>query len=111
MNKFGARKISLGGMTFDSEKEFGRWGELSLLQRGKEITDLKRQVKFELIPTQRNEYGQVIEKAVHYIADFVYIDKRTGEKIVEDAKGAKTKDYIIKRKLMLHVHGIRIREV
>lgn len=48
---------------------------------------------------------------MHYVADFVYIDKRSGEKIVEDTKGFKTKDYIIKRKLMLHVHKIRIREV
>lgn len=111
MNKYGARKVSLGGQTFDSEQEFNRWCELSLLQRGKAISDLKRQVKFELIPTQRNEYGQVIEKAVHYVADFVYTDMKTGKKIVEDSKGAKTKDYIIKRKLMLHVHGIRIMEV
>lgn len=60
MNKYGARKVSLGGQTFDSEREFNRWCELSLLQRGKAISDLKRQVKFELIPTQRNEYGQLI---------------------------------------------------
>ncbi len=111
MNKFGARKISLGGMTFDSEREFQRWSELSLLQRGREITDLKRQVEFVLIPAQYDEAGKLIERPVKYVADFVYIDKRTGEKIVEDAKGCKTKDYIIKRKLMLSVHKIRIREV
>lgn len=111
MNKYGARKISLGGMTFDSEKEFNRWSELSLLQRGKEITDLKRQERFELIPAQYDEAGRLIERPVHYVADFVYIDKRSGETVVEDTKGFKTKDYIIKRKLMLHVHKIRIREV
>ena len=53
----------------------------------------------------------MIERAVNYVADFVYTDLKTGQKIVEDAKGAKTKEYIIKRKLMLHVHGIRIREI
>jgi Protein of unknown function (DUF1064) len=50
------------------------------------------------------------ERAVEYRADFVYRDK-VGELVVEDAKGVRTKDYVIRRKLMLSVHGIRIREV
>ena len=110
MNKYNARKISLNGQTFDSKHEFERWCELSLLQRGKVISDLQRQVKFVLIPAQYED-GNLVERAVNYIADFVYIDRKTGKKVVEDAKGVKTKEYIIKRKLMLERHSIRIKEV
>ena len=111
MNKYSAQKVSLNGQNFDSKKELERWCELSLLQRGKAITDLRRQVKFELIPAQKDENGKVIERAVNYVADFTYVEKRTGEFIVEDTKGFKTKEYILKRKMMLYFHGIRIREV
>ena len=111
MNKYNAKKISLGGQTFDSKREFDRWCELSLLQRGKAISELQRQVKFELIPNQYDENGKLVERAVNYIADFTYYDKALGKTIVEDAKGMKTKEYIIKRKLMLHIHGIKIKEV
>lgn len=52
-----------------------------------------------------------IEKSCKYIADFVYTDNETGQTVVEDTKGMRTKDYIIKRKLMLYLHGIRIKEV
>ena len=110
MNKYNARKISLNGQTFDSQHEFDRWCELSLLQRGKVISELRRQVKFELIPKQYED-GKLVERAVSYVADFVYTDRKTGQMVVEDAKGVKTKEYIIKRKLMLKEHGIRIREV
>lgn len=110
MNKYNAKKISLNGQTFDSQHEFERWCELSLLQRGKVISELQRQVKFELIPAQYED-GKLVERAVSYIADFTYFDKAQGKTIVEDAKGVKTKEYIIKRKLMLYIHGIRIREV
>lgn len=110
-NKYGAKKIVVGGESFDSRMEARRWRELVLLQRAGEISDLERQVKFTLIPAQKDENGSVIERAVTYIADFVYHDERTGEMVVEDAKGMCTKDYIIKRKLMLWVHGIRVREV
>jgi len=95
-------------MTFDSQKEYRRWCELSLLQKAGKITELERQVKFELIPAQRID-GKVVERACFYIADFVYSQDR--KVIVEDTKGFKTKDYIIKRKLMLHKYGIRIKEV
>ena len=95
-------------MTFDSIKEYRRMVELSLLERAGKITNLQRQVTFELIPSQRIN-GKVVEYPCKYIADFVY--EKDGQRIVEDTKGFKTKDYIIKRKLMLHVHGIRIQEV
>lgn len=107
-NKYGSRKITRDGMNFDSLKEYRRFVELRLLERAGKVTDLKRQVKFELIPSQRIS-GKVVERSCTYVADFVY--QENGEKIVEDTKGFKTKDYIIKRKLMLWVHGIRIKEI
>lgn len=110
MNKYGAKKITHMGETFDSVKECERWCQLRLLERGKAISDLKRQVKFELIPAQKVN-GKLVERAVNYVADFTYVEKRTGEFIVEDTKGFKTKEYILKRKMMLYFHGIRIREV
>lgn len=111
------------GIVHDSVKEAQRWGELLLLERAGKIIDLSRQVPFELIPAQYETYerygktGQrlkdgrrLIEKAVVYRADFVYTDAETVETIVEDTKGVKTKDYIIKRKMMLYRYGIRIKE-
>lgn len=110
MSKYGARKTVFQGIAFDSQKEAQRYAELSLLQRGKAISDLRRQVKFELLPAQKIG-GKLAERAVNYVADFTYVDKKTGEFVVEDTKGVKTKDYILKRKMMLYFHGIQIREV
>lgn len=107
-SKYGNRKVIRDGMTFDSAKEARRWSELSLLERAGAIQNLQRQVKYELIPSQRIA-GKVVERACTYIADFVY--EENGQTVVEDTKGYKTPEYIIKRKLMLWVHGIRIREV
>jgi hypothetical protein len=107
-NKYHSRKITRDGMTFDSVKEYRRFCELRLLERAGAVTELERQVKFELIPSQRID-GKVVERACAYIADFVYMEN--GKKVVEDTKGFRTPDYIIKRKLMLWVHGIRIKEV
>ena len=108
MSKYKSRKYSIDGVVFDSKKEANRWFELVLLQMAGQVTDLKRQVKYELIPSQRVD-GKVAERACTYVADFVY--KQNGKTVVEDTKGFKTKDYIIKRKLMLFIHGIRIVEV
>lgn len=108
MAKYGNRKITVNGITFDSLREYARWQELTWLQRAGHITDLERQVKFELIPAQRIN-GKLAERAVNYIADFVYKEK--GQTVVEDAKGHKTKEYILKRKMMLYFHNIRIKEV
>lgn len=108
MAKYGNRKIIRDGIEFDSIKECQRYCELKLMQRAGVITDLQTQVSFELIPSQRVD-GKVVERAVNYIADFVY--QQNGLKVVEDTKGYKTPEYIIKRKLMLYIHGIRIREV
>ena len=78
-----------------------------LRQRAGKIQNLKRQVKFELIPTQYKD-GKCIFKKTSYIADFTYIEN--GEFIVEDSKGFKTEVYNIKKKLMYQVHGIIIKE-
>lgn len=111
------------GSVFDSCKEAMRYNQLLLLLKAGEITDLKRQVEYELIPNQYETYERysksgkrlkdgtrVVERKVVYVADFVYKDK-SGAVIVEDTKGIRTKDYVLKRKLMLHVHGIKISEV
>lgn len=108
MPKYGNRKIIRDGIEFDSIKECQRYCELKLMQRAGVISDLQMQVSFELIPSQRID-GKVAERAVNYIADFVY--QQNGQTVVEDTKGYKTPEYIIKRKLMLHIHGIRIREI
>ncbi len=107
-NKYHSRKITVDGEVFDSHKEYKRFCELSLLERAGEVTNLQRQVKYELIPSQRID-GRVVERPCTYVADFVY--QQDGKTVVEDTKGFRTKDYIIKRKLMLWVHGIRIMEV
>ena len=111
--KYGNRKVELDGETFDSMKEANRWAELKLMERAGEIHELQRQVPYVLIPTQRDENGRVIEREVKYIADFTYrvLDNGRLKLIVEDTKGMKTREYVIKRKLMLYRYGLRIREV
>ena len=109
MNKYHNRKIVREGETYDSVKEYRRAKELELLEKGGVIKDLKRQVRFEVIPSQRGDDGKVVERAVTYVADFVYFED--GKLVVEDTKGFRTKDYIIKRKLMRYLLGINIREV
>ena len=107
--KYGNHRIKTPDGDFDGEAEYSHWLELKLLQMAGGITDLRRQVPFVLIPSQRGSDGKVIEQPVKYIADFVYTEN--GGTVVEDVKGFKTPEYIIKRKLMLKVHGIRIKEV
>ena len=98
----------VGSEVFDSKHEMRRWIELQFMLRAGKITDLRRQVPFELIPAQKRD-GKTVERPVKYIADFVYTEN--GETVVEDAKGLRTKEYIIKRKLMLWEFGIQVREV
>ena len=124
--KYNATKVTIDGHTFDSKKESNRYLELKLLERGKVISDLRTQVEFELLPNQyitEKRYSKsgkplkdkkvLLERRVVYRADFVYTLNETGETVVEDTKSeaTRTPEYIIKRKLMLHKHGIRIREV
>lgn len=108
--KYNNKKITVNGQVFDSKKEANRYKELLLLEKAGAIKDLRMQVKFTLIPAQRDEAtGKVIERECSYKADFVY--EEDGKTVVEDVKGFRTKEYIIKRKLMLWRYGIRIREV
>lgn len=99
---------------YDSKKERRRSNELKLLQRAGLISDLKEQVWFELIPAVYETVDgkrKCIEQSCSYVADFTYLEN--GKRIVEDTKSPITREnptYIIKRKLMLQVHGIRIRE-
>ena len=112
------------GIVFDSSREARRWEQLLLLQKAGKIVELQRQVAYELIPAQYETYprfskkgerlkdGQrLLERKVEYVADFVYVDAETGGLVVEDSKGMRTKDYVIKRKLMLAIHSIKIKEV
>lgn len=120
MNKYHNRKVRTNdGCIHDSRKEAVRWNELNLMEKAGLIKDLQRQVKFVLIPAQyeadsigkngRFKKGKCLEREVGYIADFTYYEN--GTLVVEDTKGFRTKEYIIKRKLMLYVHKIKIKEI
>lgn len=124
-NKYNASTIEWEGEVFDSRKEMRRYQTLRLAQETGVITDLQRQVKYILIPAQREpdiigpkggvKKGKVLERELAYVADFVYT--MNGETVVEDVKGYRNPKsgaygtFVIKRKLMLWVHGIRIKEV
>lgn len=120
-SKYHSKKVEFEGMTFDSKREARRYLELKGMQEAGLITDLKRQVKYILIPAQREQstvgargaikQGKLIERECSYLADFVYKVVETGQVVVEDTKGMRLKDYIIKRKLMLFVYGIQIKEI
>lgn len=121
--KYHSKKAYYKTEIFDSKKERDRYVELCLLEKAKEIRNLRRQVKFLLIPKQVEYYERysektgkrlqdgvrVLERECYYIADFVY--EQNGKTIVEDTKGFRTPDYIIKKKLMLYIHKIQIKEV
>ena len=123
-SKYRSRKVERDGIIFDSVKEANRWRELTLLEKAGEITDLQRQVEFVLIPDQREpdtigkrggiKKGKIIERKCSYVADFIYKD-REGKTHVEDVKGYKEggayRVFVIKRKLMYCVYGVRIEEV
>lgn len=124
-SKYHSKKVTTDdGLVFDSRKEYKRWCELKVMEASGIITDLQRQVKFVLIPAQREPdtvgkrggtiKGKLIERECSYIADFCY-QLPTGETIVEDVKGYKGGGaysvFKIKKKLMLYVHNIKIKEV
>ena len=113
MNKYHSNKAYAGGYVFDSRKEARRYNELKWLEQIGDISDLRRQVKFVLIPAQREQDTKGARGGIKkgkIIADFVYKDK-DGNYVVEDTKGFKTPEYILKRKMMLYFHGIKIKEV
>ena len=121
--KYGNSKTVFKGVEYDSKRERDRHIFLLDAERRGIISDLKRQVTFHLLPaqyetvekqlkTKTKEVKVCVERAVDYIADFTYM--KDGNLVVEDCKISKTlmpKEYVLKRKMMLYFHGIRIKEV
>lgn len=99
MSKYNNLRTAYDGINFDSKKEAERYMDLKLLERAGAIKDLQLQVPFELVPKQKGE------RAVRYIADFVYYDAEKHISVVEDVKGCRTREYIIKRKLFKYLYG------
>ena len=98
-SKYGNNKTVIGNITFDSKKESERYLELQMLVKAGVIKDLKRQVRFEVVPKTETE------RAVFYLADFVY--EENGKMVCEDVKSDATKRdkaYIIKRKLFKYLY-------
>jgi hypothetical protein len=113
MSKYFSRKITNADGVFDSKREYERWKELRFMETAGKIANLQRQVVYELIPAQYapstgKKRGKLLEHPCRYKADFVYTENE--QPVVEDCKGYRTPEYRIKRKLMLWVHGIRVRE-
>lgn len=103
--KYKNKKTIVDGEVFDSQKEARRFKQLKILEGQGLIQNLQRQVRYELIPKQKGE------RACNYFADFVYTDIANDELVVEDVKGFRTPEYKIKRKLMLYIYGLRIKEI
>ena len=113
MAKYRNTKVFVDGHTFDSKKEAKRYYELRLLEKAGEIKDLRLQVKYVLIPSQRVD-GKLLERECSYKADYVYVDKNNNLH-VEDVKGYRKGGayalFKVKKKLMLYVHGIIVEEI
>ena len=124
--KIGNKEVELDGIKFPSKREAYRYAELKMLEKAGTIRDLRMQVKYELVPPQREPdiigvrggvtKGKCIERGIYYVADFVYVND-VGDTVVEDAKGYRDTDaamyklFVVKRKLMLWRHGITVKEV
>jgi hypothetical protein len=110
--KYGNKKVVAYGISFDSKREAKRYSELRLLERAGKIKNLELQKEFVLIPNQYDGVtGKLLERSCRYRADFCYYDCEKLTDVCEDTKGVSTADYIIKRKLMLFVHGIEVKEI
>lgn len=120
-SKYRNKKATYNGMTFDSKKEMYRYIRLKSMQEEGLISDLRMQVPYEIIPavyeeetvqmkTKVKTVTKCVQRAVHYLADFVYKDK-DGNEVVEDAKGMRTEKYLLKKKMMRAFLGISIKEV
>lgn len=120
-SKYGNKKVAYDGMEFDSKKEMYRYIRLKSMQEEGLISDLRMQVPFEIIPavyeeetiqlkTKVKTVTKCVQRAVYYLADFVYRDKE-GNEVVEDAKGMRTEKYLLKKKMMRAFLGITIKEV
>lgn len=103
-NKFKNTKIEVDGIKFDSIKESKRYGTLKLLQKAGEISDLKLQVRMDILVSDK--------KIAVYIADFTYMEK--GSYVVEDVKSDFTRKnpvYRLKKKLIEAIYNLKIKEV
>jgi hypothetical protein len=109
-NLYGAERVEIMGIQFDSKAEGKRFLQLKAMEQAGEIFGLETQAEYELIPAQK--VGSHKERPVKYVCDFRYTTK-DGNRVVEDVKSAptKTREFIIKRKLMLWIHGIMVKEV
>lgn len=99
------------GNKYDSKKEYKRYLELKGKEEKGEISNLQRQVIYQVMPRLTDENGKFRHHPIKYIADFVYTDNLTGKEVVEDAKGMRTEVYKIKKKLMYWLYKIEINEV
>ncbi len=111
-SKYRSRKVTLGGQTFDSQKEAHRWIALQDMAAAGKIADLRRQVPFVLAPPVRLTGEKRAKPALRYVADATY--QQDGQLVVEDVKSdptRKTAIYRAKKHLMATVHGIHIKEI
>lgn len=107
-SKYHAVKTVVDGITFDSRCEADRYLVLKSMEEDGAIEDLRRQVRYELIPAFDVDGRHY--RPVCYVADFVYVDKETGKEVVEDVKGMRTDVYRLKSKLFAYRYGVSIKE-
>ncbi|MDH1336807.1 DUF1064 domain-containing protein [Comamonas thiooxydans] len=108
--KYGNKKtVTPDGVKFDSRAEARRWGHLCMQLRAGEISELRRQVAYELVPAVKYSDASRVKKAIRYVADFVYVEK--GVEVIEDVKGVLTPEFKLKRHLMKALLGLEVRLV
>lgn len=105
-SKYHAKKTVVDGITFDSRKEADRYIVLKGMEEDGTIGDLRRQVRYELIPAFDVDGKHY--RPVSYVADFVY--REDGREVVEDVKGVRTDVYKLKSKLFARRYGMSIKE-
>ena len=106
-NKYNNKITELDGIKFHSKKESLRYSQLKLQEKGGLIKDLRLQVSYELIP-KLVIIGKT-ERAIKYVADFVYTDTLHETEIVEDVKGMITDVFKLKYRLMKQIHNIDVK--
>lgn len=109
MTKYNNVKTVVDGIEFDSKREARRYFDLKLLQQAGKIRGFELQKRFELAPAVKLD-GRT-KPALRYIADFYYVDVKTGQPVIEDVKGVKTDVYRIKKHLMKSVLNLEIVEI
>ncbi|WKL16571.1 DUF1064 domain-containing protein [Comamonas testosteroni] len=108
--KYGNKKtVTPDGVKFDSRAEARRWGHLCMQLRAGEISELRRQVAYELVPAVKYSDASRVKPAIRYVADFVYMEE--GAEVIEDVKGVLTPEFKLKRHLMKALLGLEVRLV